>query len=91
MNYGVLGEMIAITLVSLSVLVVAVGFSVRVFLGPVIRDVAQHLQRDAGSERAAAAMRMELMEDRLEGLERGMERLEESRSFDRQLGVPSGD
>lgn len=87
MDYDALGLFVLMSFVSLSILTLAVGITVRLFLGPVIRDVAaQFAKRPAGEDRAMAS-RLDQLDDRLALLESGIDRIEAAQDFDRRLGT----
>lgn len=87
MDYRALAELVMMGLLGLSVLTVAVGFSVRAFLAPTLREIVGRLgdnRRDAGP----IAARLDRLDERMAYLEAGLERLEAAQSFDRQLEGP---
>lgn len=87
MDYRALAELVMMGLLGLSVLTVAVGFSVRAFLAPTLREIVERLgegRRDAGP----IAARLDRLDERMAYLEEGLERLEATQSFDRQLEGP---
>ena len=87
MDYRALAELVLMGLLGLSVLTVALGFSVRAFLAPTLREVFDRLGRSRASEPALTA-RLERLEDRLADLEGSLDRLEAVERFDRQLHRP---
>jgi hypothetical protein len=86
-DYRALAELVLMGLLGLSVLTVALGFSVRAFLAPTLRELFDRLGRNRAGEEALAA-RLARVEDRLSELEGGIERLEAAERFDRQLQGP---
>jgi hypothetical protein len=87
-DYRALAELVMMGLVGLSVLTLALGLSVRVFLAPTLREIFARLGRSRPDDGALAA-RLERMEDRIADMERGLERLEAAQRFDRELERPS--
>ena len=87
MDYRALAELVLMGLLGLSVLIVALGFSVRAFLAPTLREIFDRLGRNRSGDPAIAA-RLERLEDRLSDIERGLERLDAAEQFDRQLQGP---
>ena len=87
MDYRALAELVLMGLLGLSVLTVALGFSVRAFLAPTLRELFDRLGRNRSIEPALMA-RLERLEDRLTDLEGDLERLEAAERFDRQLHGP---
>jgi len=86
-DYFVIGQAALLGFVGLSILTVSVGLTVRLFLGPVLRDVADRFaSRPAGDERLLAA-RIDQLDDRLASLEGGIDRIEAAQDFDRRLGA----
>lgn len=88
MDYRALAELVMMALLGLSTLVVAMGFSVKFFLAPVLKD----LFPQGGSRRGVASdethLRLANVEDRLDGIEQSLQQLAEAERFDRQLGQP---
>lgn len=85
MDFYALSQLVGFALVGLAILTVAVGFSVRVFLAPTLRELFG--KRDVPDGRLFAA-RLERLEERLDAIEHGLDRLAEAKDFDRQLGGP---
>ena len=84
-----LAELIELSLVGLSALVIALGFSVRVFLAPVIREAVDRFSsHPLGAPRDTAA-RLDRLDDRLAALERGVDRIVAAQDFDRRLSAPA--
>lgn len=88
MDYRALAELVTMALLGLSGLVLALGFSVKFFLAPVLRDLFAKGRGQADLPPGAAAARLAQMEDRLDGIERELGRLVEAERFDRQLSGP---
>ncbi|MGD2046319.1 MAG: hypothetical protein PVJ80_17425 [Gemmatimonadota bacterium] len=82
-----MAELILMAMVGLSILTVSVGFTVRVFMGPVLRDVAERLANKAKPDDGIVAARLDLLDDRLAALESGLERIEAAQDFERRLGT----
>lgn len=85
MDYRALGELIWFSLLGLSVLTIVVGFSVRLFLAPVVREALQHLRGEADRKQQLLDMRVERTEERLAEVETGLHRLAAAEEFNRQL------
>lgn len=85
MDYRALAELIWFCLLGVSILTLVVGFSVRAFLAPVIRDALGHLHSAADREQQLMSVRMERVEDRLGDLETSLSRLVAAEEFHRQL------
>ena len=75
MDLRALAELIELSLVGLSALTIAVGFSVRVFLAPVVRDAAERLGSRSPEREDVVAMRLDHLGERLAALESAVERL----------------
>lgn len=87
MNFEELGIFVLMVMVSLSILTIAVGFTVRVFLSPVLREAVERLGSRAGGNERTLAARLDRLDDRLASLEEGLERMEATQDFDRRLGT----
>lgn len=86
MNFEELAYLILISMIALSILTVSLGFTVRVFLGPVLRDVAERFAARPKVDSGPLAARLDLLDDRLAALESGLERIEAAQDFERRLG-----
>jgi hypothetical protein len=86
MDYRALAGLVMMALFGLSTLVVAMGFSVKFFLAPVLKDLFPPRQAPGGLTPGAADTRLANIEDRLDAIERGLRQLTEAERFDRQLG-----
>lgn len=87
MDYRALAELVLMGLLGLSAFVLAVGFSVRAFLAPTLREVFERL----GKPQQGGVMvgsRLDQMDERLSYIEQSLERLETAQKFDRQLERP---
>jgi len=87
MDYRALGELIWFTLLGMSVLTLVVGFSVRAFLAPVVREVLERLRSDADRQQQLLGVRVERVEERLGEMETQVNRLAAAEEFHRQLRV----
>jgi len=85
MDLRAVAELVLLAMVGLSILTISVGFTVRVFLGPVLRDVAERLATKAKPEDGAVAARLDLLDDRLAALESSVDRIEAAQDFERRL------
>lgn len=88
MDYRALAELVMMALLGLSALVVAMGFSVKFFLAPVLRDLFARSRGPSDLPPDAGTARLAHMEDRLDAIERDLGRLVEAERFDRQLSDP---
>lgn len=87
MDYSALAELILLGLTGLSVLVIAVGFSIRMFLAPTLRELFG--RRDRGSQaQQLLTPRLDRLEDRLDSIEGTLDRIATAQDFDRQLEGP---
>lgn len=84
MDYRALAELIMFSLLGLSVLAVAIGFSIRAFLAPTLREL---FAKPTGDPRLLAA-RVARLEERLDDMDATLSRIEEKSDFDRQLEGP---
>lgn len=91
MDYRALAELVLMALLGLSALVVAMGFSVKFFLAPILRDLFASGRKPSHLPPGGAAGRLSHMEDRLDAIERDLGRLVEAERFDRQLSGPDND
>lgn len=90
MDYSALSELVMMALMGLSVLTIAVGFSVRLFLAPTLREIFGNKKLD-GEEASLLLARLSQVEDRLGSIEGSLDRIADTRDFDRQLGGPKLD
>jgi hypothetical protein len=86
MDYRALAELAMFSLLGLSVFVVAVGFTVRAFVAPTLREILG--RGSPGEETRLLAERLGRIEDRLDGIESDLERVAEASEFDRRLEGP---
>lgn len=87
MDYFVIGQAALLGFVGLSILTICVGLTVRLFLGPVLRDVAERFAAKPGANEGRLLARMDHLDDRLAALESGIDRIEAAQDFDRRLGT----
>ncbi len=85
MDYEAIGEFIMMVILSLSVLGVAMGFTFKAFLAPVIRDVLGAKRSAASKEQMVLAVRMDQVEERLAGIEVAMHRIAAVEEFNHEL------
>ena len=85
MDYRALAELIIFALLGLSVLSVAIGFSIRAFLAPTLRELFAKAPPESTKLLAA---RLAQLEDRLDSIDASLERIEETSDFDRKLEGP---
>ena len=86
MDYRALAELVMMALLGASTLVVAIGFSVKFFLAPVLKDLLPSGRPTTRGPSEAADLRLANLEDRLDGIETRLRHLAEAERFDRQLG-----
>ena len=91
MDYRAIAELVWFSLLGISILTLVAGFSVRVFLAPLLRELTRQLRSEADRERQLLAMRMEQVEERLSGMETGIARLTAAEDFHRRLEAPKDD
>ena len=84
MDYRALAELVIFGLLGLSILTVAIGFTVRTFFAPILRELFGRPPQDA----KLLTARLAQMEDRLESIEGSLGRIEEKTDFDRKLEGP---
>ena len=72
--------------VALSILTICVGVTVRLFLGPVLRDITERMVARPRTDDGRLLARIEQLDDRLAALEGGLDRIEAAQDFDRRLG-----
>lgn len=72
--------------VALSILTICVGLTVRLFLGPILRDIAERMISRPRTDEGLLMSRLEQLDERLGALERGLDRIEAAQDFDRRLG-----
>jgi hypothetical protein len=87
MDLRALAELVMMSLFGLSALTLAIGFSVRVFLAPTLRDLFGR-PAAAPEEQLLLNARFRQLEDRLESIETSLERIADALDFDRQLERP---
>jgi len=90
MDYYALSELIVTTLLGLSVLAIALGFSFRVFLAPVVRDILGKRQSDSDREQQLLSVRLEQVEERLSGIETAVHRIAAVADFNKELRSGEG-
>jgi len=86
-DYFVLGQSVLLGFIGLSIFTVCVGLTVRLFLGPVLRDVADRFASRPELDDSRLLGRIDHLDDRLAALESGIDRLEAVQDFDRRLGT----
>jgi hypothetical protein len=87
MNWDEMGYFTLMAFVGLSTLTVCVGLTVRLFLAPVLREVADRMATRPRHDERLLTGRIEQLEDRLTLLESGLDRIEAAQDFDRHLGA----
>ena len=84
MDYRALAELVIFALLGLSILSVAIGFSIRAFLAPTLRELFARPPQDA----KLLVARLAHLEERLDSIEGTLGRIEEKSDFDRELEGP---
>ena len=87
MNWDEMGYFTLMAFVGLSMLTVCVGLTVRLFLAPVIREVADRVVTRPRPDERMLEARLGQLDDRLAALESGLDRIEAAQDFDRRLGA----
>jgi len=91
MDIRAIAELVMMALVGLSVLTIAVGFSVRMFLLPAMRELRRLKSAEADQGQTQVGARIDHIEDRLDSIESGINRLLATSEFDRELEAPKPD
>jgi len=73
--------------IGLSILTICVGFTVRIFLGPVLRDIGDRFANKPTRDESLLLGRLDQLDERLATLESGMDRIEAAQDFERRLGT----
>lgn len=87
MDYIELAQAALLGFVGLSILTICVGFTVRIFLAPVLRDVAERFATRPTRDESLLLGRIEQLDDRLASLESGIDRIEAAQDFERRLST----
>lgn len=87
MDNRALAELVMMSLVGLSVFTLAIGFSIRVFLAPTLRELFGRTSTPSDDQRLLNA-RLHHLEDRLDSIEHSLGRIADAKDFDRQLEKP---
>ncbi len=87
MNWDEMAYFALMFFVGLSVLTVCGGLTARLFLGPVLRDVADRFATRPTRDDRVLLSRLDQLDDRLSALENGVDRLEAAQDFDRRLSA----
>lgn len=87
MDYRALAELIMLSMIGLSVFVVAAGFSIRMFLAPTLRELFGRKSAPV-PENSLLTARLSQLEDRLDSIDATLDRLADAQDFDRQLEGP---
>jgi hypothetical protein len=88
-DYFGLAQAALLGFIGLSILTICVGFTVRIFLGPVLRDIAERVGTKPTRDEGLLLRRIDQLDDRLAALEGGIDRIEAAQDFDRRLGAVS--
>lgn len=91
MDIRAIAELVMMALMGLSVLTIAVGFSVRMFLLPALRELRKLKSAEADQGQTHVGARIDHIEDRLDSIESGISRLLATSEFDRELEAPKGE
>lgn len=84
MDYRALAEFITTSLLAFSVLAIAMGFTVRVFIAPVLREILGSRRGVSDTDRMLPAQ-LTRLEERLDSIEHSLDEIHDARSFDRAL------
>ena len=84
MDYRALAELVMFSLLGLSVLAVAIGFSIRAFLAPTLRELFANPPQDS----KLLAARITQLEERLDSIDQSLDRIQDQKDFDRKLEGP---
>lgn len=87
MDYRALAELVMMSLVGLSMFVVAAGVSFRLFLAPTLRELFG-LRNEPEKEHGLLNARLTQIDERLDSIEGSLDRLDAADRFDRQIGGP---
>ena len=87
MDIRAIAELVLMASVGVTMITVAVGFTTRVFLTPVLRDVADRFASRPTRNDHALMSRLDQLDDRLAALESGLDRIEATQDFDRRLSA----
>ncbi len=90
MDYRALAELIWFSFLGVSVFALVTGFSVRLFLAPVVREVLAALGQGRADEQARLEARLELVEHRLESVETEIRQVGAAEDFYRSLRAGGG-
>jgi len=91
MDIRAIAELVMMALAGLSVLTIAVGFSVRMFLLPAMRELRRLKSGETDQGQTPVGARIDNIEDRLDNIESGINRLLATSEFDRQLEAPKAE
>jgi hypothetical protein len=86
-DYFVIGQAALLGFVGLSILTLTLGITVRLFLGPVLRDVAERFGNKPHGDADQLMRRITQLDDRLAALESGIDRIEAAQDFERRLSA----
>jgi hypothetical protein len=84
MDYRALAEFITTSLLAFSVLVLAMGFTIRVFVAPVLREFLGNRRGVSEVDRMLPGQ-LTRLEERLDSIEHSLDEIHDTRTFDRAL------
>ena len=87
MDYRALAELVMMSFFGLSAFAVALGFSIRVFLAPTLRELFGR-PATPGEDQQLLNARLHQLEERLDSIEGALDRIAAASEFDRQLDRP---
>jgi hypothetical protein len=87
MDFRARAELVMLSLFGLSAFTLALGFSIRAFLAPTLRDLFGRPTAPSHDQQLLNA-RLQQLEDRLDSIETSLDRIADGRDFDRQLERP---
>jgi hypothetical protein len=87
MDFRAIAELVLMASVGVTMITVAVGFTARVFLAPLLRDTVERFASRPLRDDAVLIHRLDQLDDRLAALESGLDRIEAAQDFDRRLSA----
>ena len=87
MDIRAIAELVLMASVGVTMITVAVGFTARVFLAPLLRDAVERFANRPMRDDQLLVARLDQLDDRLAALENGLDRIEAAQDFDRRLSA----
>lgn len=88
MDLRAVAELVLMASVGLTMIIGAVGLTVRLFLAPVLKDIVARFASRPSTDESRLLARIDLLDERMAAIEGGLERIEAAQDFDRRLGKP---